>query len=121
MTTTVVNLTLYRGITFASFIIQCFEDDALTIPKDITGWTVWSEVRTEPDATLVLNLNPFISTAATGIVTVPEVPDEQTIVLTDGKYKWDFTMQDPGGDRHGPFIKGSFIIKSKITQGVPPE
>jgi hypothetical protein len=121
MTTVVHNLTLYRGITFDSFLVYCFEDDELTIPKDITGWTPWSEVRAQPDDTLILNLAPFISNAVIGEVTIPEVADEVTITLTDGKNKWDFTMEDPTGDRHGPYIRGSFIIKSKITQGVPPE
>lgn len=121
MTTVVHNLTLYRGITFDSFIVQCFEDDDLTIPKDITGWTPWSEVRSDPDETLVLNLNPFNSDASIGQVTIPDVTDESTILLVDGKYKWDFTMEDPTGARRGPFVKGSFIIKSKITQGAPPE
>lgn len=121
MTTVPFNITIYRGITFDSFIVKCYEDDALTIPKDITGWTPWAEIRTEPDEALILNLNPFISNAAIGEVTIPAVPDEQTILLTDGKNKWDFTMEDPGGDRRGPFVRGSAVIKSKITQGSPPE
>lgn len=121
MTTVTHALTLYRGITFDSFLVYCYEDDALTIQKNITGWIPWSEVRTAPDNALIQNLNPFISNALIGEVTIPAIPDEQTVLLTDGKYKWDFTMQDPGGDRRGPFIKGSFTIKSKITQGAPPE
>lgn len=121
MTVVVQNLTLYRGITFDSFLIKCYEDDELTIPKDITGWTPWAEVRSDPDETLLINLNPSITNAAQGEVTVPEIPDETTITYANGKNKWDFTMEDPGGDRHGPYIRGSFIIKSKITQGSPPE
>lgn len=121
MVTATRNLTMIRGITFDSFLVRCFEDDALTIPQDITGWIPWAEVRTAPDQTLVLNLNPFISDALQGIVTIPTIQDEQTILLTEGKYKWDFTMQDPAGQRLGPYVRGSFSIKSKITQGSPPE
>lgn len=121
MTAVTQNLTLYRGITFDSFLVRCYQDDAFTIPQDITGWTPWSEVRSAPDQTLILNLNPAISDAPNGIVTVPAIQDEQTILLPEGKYKWDFTMEDPAGQRFGPYIKGSFIIKSKITQGAPPE
>jgi len=121
MAVVVQNLTLYRGITFRSFVIHCFQDDALTIPQDITGWIPWSEVRTDPDQALVINLVPFISNAPGGIVTVPAIQDEITITYTNGKYKWDFTMQDPTGQRFGPYIRGSFTIKSKITQGAPPE
>ena len=114
-------LTMYRGITFDSFQILCFQDSAFTTRQDITGWTPWSEVRTMPDAALVLNLTPFISNPIQGIVTVPAIQDEQTILLPEGKFKWDFTMQDPSGQRFGPYIQGSFTIKSKITQGSPPE
>ena len=121
MTTVTQNLTLYRGITFDSFLIQCFQNDALTVPQDITDWTPWAEVRSAPDQTLILDLTPFISDASQGLVEVPAIQDEQTILLPEGKYKWDYTMQDPSGQRFGPYIRGSFVIKSKITQGSPPE
>jgi hypothetical protein len=121
MTTITRNLTLIRGITFPAFIIACFDDDALTIPSNITGWVPWSEVRTAPDGDLILNLVPFISNDSGGLVTVPTVEDEQTILLPEGKFKWDFTMQNPMGQRLGPYIRGTFTIKSKITQGSPPE
>lgn len=115
------NLTMWRGITFPSFIIVCYQDTALTIPADITGWTAWSEVRTAPDETLVLNLAPTITNPTGGVVTFPAIQDEITIQQVEGKYKWDFTMEDPTGQRFGPYVAGSFIIKSKITQGQPPE
>lgn len=121
MVTVTRNLTLIRGITFDSFLILCFEDDALTIPQDLTGWTPWAEVRSAPDQTLILNLNPFISDFTGGVVTVPVIEDEQTILLPEGKFKWDATMQNPAGQRLGPYVRGSFTIKSKITQGAPPE
>lgn len=121
MTAVTVNLVLYRGITFDSFLILCFQEPAFINASDISGWTPWAEVRSNPDQTLILNLNPFISNGPGGIVTVPAIQDEQTILLPEGKYKWDFTMEDPGGQRFGPYIRGSFNIKSKITQGAPPE
>lgn len=121
MIAVVQNLTLLRGITFDSFQIACFEDADFTVPFDATGWTPWSEVRSAPDGNLILNLNPFFSNYPGGIITVPAIQDEDTILLTDGKYKWDVVLEDPTGQRFGPYIKGSFIIKSKITQGDPPE
>lgn len=121
MITITQNLTLYRGITFLAFQIACFDDEAQTIPSDITGWTPWAEIRTAPDQDLIFDLVPFISDPLGGIVTIPSIEDEQTILLPEGKFKWDFTMQNPLGRRFGPYIRGSFIIKSKITQGSPPE
>jgi hypothetical protein len=121
MTTVTRNLTLIRGITFDSFLVRCYEDDALTIPQDITGWVPWAEVRSAPDLALVVNLNPTISDSVGGIVLIPAIEDEQTIILPEGKFKWDFTMQNPAGQRLGPYVRGSFTINSKITQGSPPE
>jgi hypothetical protein len=115
------NLTIWRGITFDSFIITCYQDTGLQIPADITGWIPWSEIRSAPDQTLIFDFTPFISSFNPGIVTIPEIPDEVTITFPEGKFKWDFTMQDPGGERRGPYVVGSCIIKSKITQGQPPE
>jgi len=117
----VQNLTLWRGITFDSFLILCFQDVNLTIPANITGWTPFAEVRSIPYGPLQINLNPFISNATGGVVTIPLITDAVTISYVSGKYKWDFTMNDPGGERHGPYVSGSFIIKDKITQGQPPE
>jgi hypothetical protein len=102
-------------------MVACYQEAEFITATDITGWTPWAEVRSAPDLTLILNLNPFISNAAGGIVTFPAIQDEQTILMPEGKFKWDFTMQDPSGQRFGPYIKGSFTIKSKITQGTPPE
>lgn len=121
MITLTHNLELIRGLTFKAFLISCFQEDTFDTPSDITGWIPWAEVRSAPDQTLILNLNPFISNFTGGIITVPAIQDEQTILLPDGKFKWDFTMQDPAGQRWGPYIKGSFNIKSKITQGSPPQ
>jgi hypothetical protein len=121
MITVTQNLTLYRGLTFDSFQVLCFSDDALTIPQDLTGWTPFSEVRLAPDNLLIIDLQPYVSNAAAGIVTIPSIPDETTVILAEAKAKWDFTMEDPVGNRLGPYIRGSFIIKSKITQGQPPE
>jgi hypothetical protein len=116
------NLTIWRGITFDSFLVLCFQDTALTIPADITGWTAWAEVRPAPDdPNLIFNLSPFISNPTGGVVTIPAIQDEVTITLQEGKFKWDFTMQDPSGARRGPYIVGSCIIKDKVTQGQPPE
>lgn len=114
-------LVLTRGLTFQAFLVGCFQEDTFDTPSDITGWIPWAEVRSAPDQLLILNLNPFISDYSGGIITIPAIQDEQTILLPEGKYKWDLTMQDPAGQRWGPYIKGSFTIKSKITQGSPPE
>lgn len=115
------NLVLLRGITFDEIIIYCFDAPDLINVFDLTGWTPFAEVRSAPDYDLVLNLNPVISNPTTGVVRIPAIQDEQTIGLPEGKYKWDFLLSDPSGQRFGPYIRGSFIIKSKITQGEPVE
>lgn len=121
MTPVSLNLTLLRGITFDPILIYCFDAPDLLNAFDITGWTPWAEVRSAPDETLILDLTPAITDAVHGVVTIPDIQDEATILLPEGKFKWDLILQDPSGQRLGPYVKGSFIIKSKITQGSPPE
>lgn len=114
-------LIITRGITFPGILINCFDSLDFTNVFDITGWTPWAEVRSIPDSTLILDLLPYIDDPLLGRILIPAIQDEQTILLPEGKYKWDFILQDPGGQRLGPYIKGPFKIISKITQGSPPE
>lgn len=90
---------------------------------DLTGWVPDAEVRTDPEGTLIIDLLPTVTDAAIGEVTIPVITDEQSMLLpADGgklKAKWDFVFVVPSGDRLGPFLAGSFTIKSIITEPTP--
>lgn len=94
-------------------------------PADLTNWIPYAEVRTEPEGTLILDLLPVISDPTIGAVLIPAIQDEDTILLPAGtggklKCKWDLIFQVPTGERIGPYIAGSFLIKSIITEPAEP-
>jgi hypothetical protein len=94
-------------------------------PADMTDWIPYAEVRTEPESTLVLDLEPELVYPQYGVVRIPAIQDEQTILLPAGnggklKCKWDLIFQVPTGERIGPYIAGSFLIKSIITEPAEP-
>lgn len=94
-------------------------------PADMTDWIPYAEVRTEPEGALILDLAPVMTNAALGVLTIPAIQDEQTILLPPGtagklKCKWDLIFQVPTGERIGPYIAGSFLIKSIITEPAEP-
>jgi hypothetical protein len=93
------------------------------VPADLTNWIPYAEVRTEPEAVVVQNLVPAITDPTIGEVTIPAIQDEQTILLPSGtggkfKCKWDLIFQVPSGERIGPYLAGSFMILSIVTE--PP-
>src|SRR4051812_39102797 len=108
-------LTVTKGITFGPIVITCKDDAGVAIP--LTGYTPFAEVRESADATaVILNLQPVITNAASGIVTIPTIPKETTRGMTAGVFHWDFILQKPTGERIGPFVRGFFKIKGIITQ-----
>lgn len=89
-------------------------------PFDLTGWTVWSWVKSTPiSGTLILDLDPQIDVDPTTGRVDFSMTDEETIVLTVGDFFWDFILERPTGERIGPLFTGGFSIVHLITE--PPE
>jgi hypothetical protein len=110
-------LKIYIGITFGPVILRA--KDAANQPVDLTGWKVFAEVRKKPGAVLYLDLQPVFSNITIGEITIPKMADEQTYDLVAGNYDWDLILEDPTGDRRGPYIQGPFPIVAIVTK--PPE
>lgn len=93
-------------------------------PVNLTGYTPEAQVRRSPLAAMLLDLNPSITDATTGEVTIPAIPTTATTLITSfGTFYWDFILKSSGNERLGPFVKGSFTISDSITQetSAPPE
>jgi hypothetical protein len=112
-----LNLKIITGIIFGPIIIRA--KDVNNNPVDLTGWTPFAEVRKKPGTSLVMNLNPSITDAVAGEITIPKLTDEETYNLVFGSYQWSLILQDPSGDRRGPYIQGAFAITGTPTK--PPE
>lgn len=112
-----LNLKIITGIIFGPVILHAKDEN--NQPVNLTGWKVFAEVRKKPNASLYMDLHPIFSNAVSGEITIPKMTDEETYDLKPGDYDWDLILEDPVGDRRGPYIAGNFAIVAIITK--PPE
>lgn len=113
MTPVTHNLTIRRGITFGPLTFE-FKDDAGD-PVDLTGWQIFADVRKKPTDEVAFSLEPEITDAEAGIAVI-EFTDEETDELTAGSYGWDLVLQNPDGERLGPYLAGRVSVKTIYTQ-----
>ncbi len=93
-------------------------------PVDLTGYIPEAQVRRTERGGLILDLEPTLTNAALGEVTIPSIPSATTRAIESfGNFRWDFVLKTSGNERLGPFVKGSFTISDNITQegDAPPE
>jgi len=94
-------------------------------PVNLTGYTPEAQVRRNPRASVILDLAPTVTNAATGEVTIPAITTANTTLITSfGTFYWDFVLKvTASGERLGPFVAGTFTISDSITQegAAPPE
>lgn len=85
-------------------------------PVDLTGYTVEAVVRRNSTAKVTLDLNPSITNAVNGEITIPPIPSSDTEDFDFvGTFRWDL-MLIAGGNRYGPYVKGPFVVTDNITQ-----
>ena len=94
-------------------------------PTDLSAYTVEAKVRRSDrvGAEVILDLNPSVTNATTGEITIPAISanDTNDIGFT-GSFRWDMVLvQAFGAERFGPFLSGPFIISDNISQkAIPP-
>ena len=117
MTPAKLNLRLIPGTIFGPLVIYAKDSDSNTV--DLTGYNVFAEVRLRAGASkVILNLAPTITDGAAGEITIPKITDEDTYDMKYVHAKWSLFLEEPGGDRIGPFIEGKFIIQGTPTKPV---
>lgn len=114
MAATVLALTIYKGLTFPALVITA--KDSLGVVQNLTGWSVYAELRENPSQALLLNLAPTITNAVAGEITVPAIAYAVTGTLAEGNDVWDLVLQNPAGQRLGPMIGGSVAVVKPVTQ-----
>jgi hypothetical protein len=112
MTPAELNLTLYRGTTFAQ-TFTCKDSNLVVV--NLTGWSAYAQVRTDPQKHLVLDLAPTITDPTGGEVSI-SFTDEETALMVPGDFVWDFVLERPSGERLGPFLAGTFTITTANTR-----
>jgi hypothetical protein len=107
-----------RGITFPT--IKLYAKNANNQAVPLTDYIPHAQVRRKAgSSTVVLDLNPSVTDAANGEVTIPEISDEDTFQYAKGNYHWDYVLETPTGKRLGPYIVGAFNIENIVTQEQP--
>lgn len=110
-----LDITIWRGLTYGPQIV--IAKDTAGAVYNLTGWSVYAEVRKETPLTVLLNLNPSITNASTGEITM-EVTPAVTLALAEAVAFWDLVLKTPSGRKLGPYIGGTAVIATAITQ--PP-
>lgn len=103
-----------RGCTFETFDLTMLGADFVT-PINLTGFTVYAEVRLSSGSPVIIDLAPTISSAIGGVVTIPEINDETTATYVAGSYQWDLLLEETATDNMQRILTGSFTIQNKIT------
>jgi len=89
-------------------------------PVDLTGITPEAVVRRTTDSDVVLDLNPSVTDATNGEITIPSMTTSTTKDFDFlGTFGWDLVLVNGGGDRFGPYIDGPFVVTDNITQEAP--
>lgn len=85
-------------------------------PVDLTGYAPEAVVRRSSQADIALDLNPSITDAPNGEITIPVISSDDTEDFDFvGTFNWDLVLVG-GGERFGPYLKGPFIVSDNITQ-----
>jgi hypothetical protein len=74
----------------------------------------------KPGAEVILDLNPSVTDALLGQITIPGITKDTTDALEFvGDFRWDLVLvRQLDGERFGPFAKGRFVVSDNITQPV---
>lgn len=91
------DLTITIGTTFSGAELTIWADAGKTTPFELAGYTAYSEIRTEPNSPVVIDLLPTIDPADTdGLITIPSIDFEDTMDLPEGDFLWDIILEKDG-------------------------
>ncbi len=106
------NICIHRGVTFK----KVFQFDLNGSPWPLTGYSVSAVVRpSKGSATLTQDLSPSITDAPAGEITI-SLTKTQTEALSAADLFWDLVLENPSGERLGPYMEGEFLILETVTR-----
>lgn len=111
-----LDLTLYRGSTFGPIHAVC--KDSTPAVVNLTGYVAEAQVRTAYNKPLILDLAPTIPVPANGTIIIYFTDEATKAIMSpgNGDYVWDMFLTSPSGERLGPFLAGTFTIKTGVTK-----
>lgn len=111
-------LALYRGDSY-TWQFRVWEDEAHTVPVDLTGATAAAEIRYTPGGTDILTLTCAVTAPNMIDVTLPASAWDTFPVKKTGTPAWDLQVTFPGGEVV-TYLAGPATLTSDITDSVAP-
>ena len=103
-----------KGSTLNAIQFKFVQTKEPEVLLDLTGWSVYAEVRKKSGDVVLMDLEPTITDAPNGQVTIQKT-DEQMLELDAAVYRWDLILEDETGQAFPPYIGGKFTVSKKIT------
>jgi len=108
----VFDLSIYRGDTYG-WRFMLWEDEAKTMPFDLTGADAAAEVRRQSGGEPVLPMTVTVTLPNTIDVTLPA--DESALLPTGGNGVWDLQLTWPVGNIVRTVVRGSVNVTGDVT------
>lgn len=108
-----VPLKIRRGIRYGPLVLVC--RDANHDPVPLTSYTVAAVARPETESTTKIDLEPAITNAAAGEITI-DLSIIDTGYFPVGEYVYDLILTTPGGVRLSPVIGGNLRVIDTVTR-----
>lgn len=109
---TVANLYVDAGSDYSNIITVAA---ASTVPLDLTGYTVKSQIRKSYGSSTAYNFNASIYDATNGKVRV-QLSSSQSESIPPGKYLYDIEITQTSSGIKTRVIEGLVIVTPQITQ-----
>lgn len=111
---TIYDLGIYRGNTFR-MQLTAWQDDAETVPLDLTGATAAAEIRDKAMGKLLATLDVVLTPPNTVDL---ELHASVTATLAPGKRAWDLEVALANGDIR-TVLAGAVQVVANVTHSVP--
>jgi hypothetical protein len=88
-------------------------------PVDLTDFTPKAEVKRKTDSQIILDLNPSVTDAVNGEITIPAMTSNTTQDFEFiGTFNWDLVLVNSSMERVAVIVRGNFVVTDNITQPV---
>lgn len=108
---------LRRGLYWPGRVLNCFADQAQTLPSALTGWTPVMQVREQAGGAIVWT---FATSLTGSAVTMAPRTAAQNLSLTVGRYKTELSFVNADGNPVGPYVECAVLVQDAVSVPTVP-
>lgn len=112
------NIILRRGLYWPGIRLECWADQARTVPSDLTGWSAYLDAALAAGKAPAFSVPCQVSEDDAGVVIIGPMSEADTLAIKAGKYVTDLGFRNADGHTVGPFFKAEIIVEDVVTR--PP-